>query len=352
MAKRVNKILIPNKPQLDPIVALYLLLHYGENKFHGIGEAKIIYWQNSADPTKEEMDKFYDEGVLMVDVGGGIFDHHNKSESNNTATSLVASYLGIENNSELSALLSYVQEDDLEGLHNRFGDLAYVIKCMHKQNMESNQVMQYALNLIHTLQEVQKDWHLNVKKEFENKCQIVPVKRFNRKLKVGIIESDELQVANYGITVKNLSIVIQKRSSGHIMILTNKNHRIDLREIVVAIRKRELELELKGYEKPIDLVKLRFDGKNNFIPNWFYHRSLNAFLNGSDALAKAEATKVPLDEIIRFVIYGLTTEESELCDCAKGGNTCPYRAYGFSKCKNKQRYGHHIMKARLETIKN
>jgi len=332
----VKKILIPNKPHLDPIVAIYLLGQYGKDKFPGVCDAKIIFWEYGYNPTEDELRQFEKDGVLMIDVGDGLFDHHNKKDGNEeTSASLVAAYLGIEKMPEISALLNYVREDDLEGLHNRFGDLAYLIKEMYKQNIPFEQVLQFVLQILHFFQNGQKEWHINVKKEFEEKCKIYKIKRYKRKLKVGIIESDNLQVANYGLSVNNLSVVIQKRSSGHVMILTNKNHRIDLRESIAAIRKRELELN--GYRKPVDVKRLQFEGRDSLAPNWFYHGSLNSFLNGSDALNKTEATKVPFENIIRFVLYSLTTEESELCDCAQGGQNCPYATYGFSKCIEKRR---------------
>ncbi len=118
------------------------------------------------------------------------------------------------------------------------------------------------------------------------------------------------------------------------MILTNKFHRIDLREIVAAIRKKELEL--RGYDKEINMEKLKFEGKNMLVPNWFYHRALNSILNGSDSLNKTEATKINFNDIARFVLYGLSSEESELCDCETSGGNCPYSAYGFSKCEKKK----------------
>jgi hypothetical protein len=331
-----KKILIPNKPHLDPIAAIYILGQYGQEQFPGIDTAEIIFYESGEDPSEEERARLEGEGVLMIDVGGGLFDHH-QSQGNikETSASLAATYLGVENNPELNALLSYVREDDLEGLHNRFGDLAYLLKCMHKQNMSSTEVVQTALQVLHLFQTSQLDWHQNVHQEYEAKCKIIRVKHFKRKMKVGIIESDNIQVANYGITADNLSVVIQLRSTGHVMILTNKLHRIDLREIIGAIRKRELEL--RGYTEPIDPKRLQFEGKNSQLPMWFYHRSLNSFLNGSDALSKTEATKVPFEEIIQFVIYGLTTDESEFCDCAQGGANCPFANYGFSKCAAKRR---------------
>lgn len=331
----VNRIIIPNKPHLDPIAAIYLLAEYGQDIFQGIHNAKISFWENSSDPSDEERRIMEAEGAIMIDVGGGIFDHHNKIETaSETSASLVAAYLGVDKNPELTALLNYVREDDLEGLHNRYGDLAYLIKCLYKQNMTCEEVVRYALQIISFLQKGQMEWHYNVRKEYEEKCKHIKVKRFKRKLKIGIIESDNLQVANYGLTMENLSVMLQLRSTGHVMILTNKNHKIDLREIVAAIRKRELEFNSINHQ--IDCKRLQFEGKSAQIPNWFYHRSLNSFLNGSDALSKADPTKVPFKEIIRFVLYGLTSDESQMCDCAQGGDNCPYVNYGFSKCLEKK----------------
>jgi hypothetical protein len=331
----VKKILIPNKPHLDPIAAVYLLSQYGQNQFSGINDAKIIFWEEARDPTNEEIKKFSDNGVLLIDVGGSIFDHHDKDEGGQeTTTELVASYLGVDKNPELSALLAYIREDDLAGLHNRYGDLAYLVKSMYKQGIASNDVVSSALGILHYLQVAQYEWHHNVKKEYEEKKKEKIIKRNRNKLKVIIIESDNLQVANYGITQDNAAVVIQKRSSGHVMVLTNKFYRVDLREIVAAIRKKELELS--GYNKEIDTEKLKFEGKNMLVPNWFYHRALNSILNGSDSLNKTEATKIDFNDIVRFVLYGISTEDSELCDCQVGGNSCPYVAYGFSKCRNKR----------------
>jgi len=332
---QVKQILIPNKPHLDPIAAIYLLQQYGKNKFPGIELAKVIFWQHSNNPTNEEIAEFQKQGILIVDVGGSIFDHHDGTDiKKETTTSLVASYLGIESNPEISTLLNYIREDDLEGLHNRYGELAYLIKCLHKQNVDSERVVNFTLQALNFLQLVQSDWHLVTKKEFEEKCKIYKIKHYNRNLKIGVVESDNNQLANYGITTNNLSVVVQKRSTGHVMILTNKNHRVNLKEIISAIRMRELEL--RGFKKIIDPKKLQFEGKNSLIPNWFYHRSLNAFMNGSDALTKTEPTKVPFREIINFIWYGLSSEDSGYCDCSNGGQHCPFAAYGFNKCEDKR----------------
>lgn len=332
----IKKILIPNRPHLDPIAAIFLLRQYGQKVFPGVAKAEIIFWEKSQDPTIAELLEFKENGVLIVDVGGSPFDHHNLvNGEKETCSSLVAAYLKIEDQPEINALLNYVREDDLEGLHNRYGDLAYLIKCFHKQNIASVKVVELGLRLINYFQTSQIDWHYKVKQEYEKKIKIHRVKRFDKKLKIGVVESDNSQIANYGITMDNLSAVIQKRSTGHVMILTNKYQRINLKEIVAAIRMRELELG--GYNKAIDPAKLQFEGKNSLVANWFYHKSLNSLLNGSDAMNKAEPTKLSFNEIISFVWNGLSSEHSEYCDCDQDGSNCPFNKYGFSKCRDRKR---------------
>ncbi len=331
----IKQILIPNKPHLDPIAALFLLKQYGQSVFPGIKDAEVIFWEHSHDPAIEDLIKFKEQGILLVDIGGSMFDHHNNpTDKKETASSLVAARLEIEDKPEINALLNYVREDDLEGLHNRYGDLAYLIKCFHKQDVPSRKVVELGLRLLNYFQTSQIDWHFNVKKEFEEKIKIYKVKRFDKKLKIGVVESDNSQVANYGLTMENLSIVAQKRSTGHVIILTNKHHRVNLKEIVAAVRARELELN--GYAKEIDPAKLQFEGKNQQIPNWFYHKSLNSLLNGSDALNKAEPTKIKFSEIVSFIWNGLSSEHSEYCDCHESGETCPFVRFGFSKCRDRK----------------
>lgn len=329
-------IIIPNKPQLDTICALYLLFHYGQDKFPGLRKAKIKFWDKASDPSNQEIAEFRKNNILPIEVGGGLFDHHNRENGRHeTAAQLAAEFLGVAQNPELSALLGYIREDDLEGIHNRYGDFVHIIKNMYKQGHSPMEVLKFAMSILDVMQEAQKAWHIETAKEFEAQCQILKTKRYNRRLKIGLIESDNLQICNFGIVAKGMSAMIQKRSSGHVMIMTNKNHRIDLREAVAAIRKKELEAG--GYAKEIDVEKLKFEGKSVLVPNWYYHRSLNAFLNGSDALSNTEPTKVEFNTIARFIAYSISTEESELCDCAQGGQTCPYRAYGFKKCLEKNR---------------
>ena len=308
---KISKILIPNKPHLDPVAAIWVLRHYGEQAFPGVKGAPVEFCESNVEYSESERKKIESEGVIMIDLGGGRFDHHNdQNKIEETSTSLVAEALGIDGNAELSALISYIREDDLQGLHNRFGDLAQLMKVMYKQGIDQWEVIDLALKIIDLFQAGQEQWHFEVKEEYEKKCHLLKVKYHERKIKVGVIISDNMQLGNYGLNVDNLSVVINKRSTGHVAILTNKKHKIDLRQIIAVIRNQEMEL--RGVKKEADLSRLVFEGSNSQVPNWFYHRSLNAFLNGSDALAKVEPTIIPFKELVYLVLCGLAGERVDL----------------------------------------
>ena len=309
----IQRILLPNKPHLDPIAALYVLGHYGLDKFPGLFEAQIMFWSASRAPSADELKQFKQDGVLLIDIPGGDFDHHtNNTGVDESVTEIVAKFLGVSENPELVALLNYVREDDLEGLHNRWGDLAYLLKNMYKQNTDQADVVRNALQIVNYFQLGQESWFKITAEEYKTKSQILKIKYHGKNIKLCVIESDDLQVANYAITVDKVSVVAQKRASGHVMILTNKNHRIDLKPVVAAIRARELQL--RGQVSKIDWEKLKYFGNSSQISYWFFHRSLNSFLNGSDALNKTEPTKIGWEEMIKIIIKELSGSEEFIAD--------------------------------------
>ncbi|OIO39751.1 MAG: hypothetical protein AUJ72_00085 [Candidatus Omnitrophica bacterium CG1_02_46_14] len=301
--QKVIKIIFPNKPHLDPIAAAWLLLKYGENKYPGIAGAPLSVWKSGQNPSLGVLKEWEEQGIVSLDIEGGTFDHH--SEKEKSVTLLVAEVLGVDKNSELQALLRYVQEDDLAGLHNNFGDLAGVIKCLYKQGRDISNIIKVTLSILDALNFKEENWHIGAKREFEAKAKIIKIKRGNNKLKLIVIESDNVDVANYAKQNHNAAAVIQKNSNGHVHIFTNAFHRLNIREIVAAIRLRELELNNKPIRK---LAELRRPGKIIDVQNWFYHDALNAMMNGSAALAETPPTKISLDEIVGIVVYGLSND--------------------------------------------
>ncbi len=324
----VSKIIMPDKPHLDQIAACYLLAHYGNDKFIGIEKAKIYFWDLSNDPPKEKLEQWEKENALLVDMGGGIFDHHKNGKF---AAMLAAEFLSVSDKPELRALLDYIYEDDQYGLHNKFGDLAQIIKQMYKQEMESQDVFNFTFTALNAL----VYYDSKSETEFKNNAKIQKIKRGKNKIKMAVIESDNINIAKYAMQNEGIAIVVQRRSAGHIMIFTNHFFKIDLRGIIAAIRFRELET--LGKEKEIKNPNyLTQEGKIADVEHWYYHKSLRAILNGSESLSGTKPTALALEEIVKIIDFGISSEYPEFCDkCIF--QECPYFKYNFFKCYQKRK---------------
>ena len=303
--KEVTKIIFPNQPHLDPIAAYWVLLNYDTDKFPGIKKAKLAVWKASRSPEKQTLERWGKEGIISFDIEGGTFDHHG---TKTCGTLVVAEKLGVKDNPELQSLLRYVQEDDMAGLHNNFGDLAGTIKCLYKKGDQTEDIIKFALKVIDALQCKEKSWLIDTKKEFETKAKIFKIKRSKKKIKLAVIKSDDLDVANYSKQKEGCAIVIQKNSKGHVFIFTNAFHRLNIKDIVAVIRLKEMDLAGK---KIRNLSELKKPGKTIDVQSWFYHEALNAMMNGSAALTDTPATGIPLEEIVGIVVFGLSSRTAE-----------------------------------------
>src|SRR4051812_17646843 len=96
---RIRRIMIQSCPRLDSIAALYLLTRTeeGERKYPGAGSAQVEYWgTGTVSPDGYDWKEYFDQGTILVGVGGGPFDEHpspdfgDRKAENLSATLLVA----------------------------------------------------------------------------------------------------------------------------------------------------------------------------------------------------------------------------------------------------------------------
>ena len=105
-------IVLPTRAQPDTIVAIFILRKFGGTLLPGIETAPMEVWQKMPDGETEE--SVAEKGALLIDLGGGRFDHHGKPEKT-TASKLVSEYLGINELPALQKLLEYAERDDFFG---------------------------------------------------------------------------------------------------------------------------------------------------------------------------------------------------------------------------------------------
>ena len=98
-------------------------------------------------------------------------------------------------------------------------------------------------------------------------------------------------------------IVVQKRSSGHVNILSRpqKNkEKILLERLVVVIRTSEIYSET-GKETDKKYKDLSVPGKIKEVPNWYYDPATNSIQNGGISLDSTPPTKIVWEQFPRLL---------------------------------------------------
>lgn len=134
-------------PHVDELIAILLLQNYGENFFPGIKKARISF-------TKErdiKGDFLLRQQILCLGIGGGVFDEHGRggNKKSETAASLVAKYLEIDNRPAIKKLLNYALNVDKKGSGDPF-DIANMVKDFYQiEPTESREeVFQWAMKAL------------------------------------------------------------------------------------------------------------------------------------------------------------------------------------------------------------
>jgi len=311
----IKTIQIPTRVQIDTLVALFILKRFGEKYFPGIEKAALQIAQTI--PAGQTPDSLQKGGILLLDMGGGQFDHHTRSERV-TASQLVSDYLGVRGSASLEKLLEFARRDDQEGkgiistdaLDRAFGLSGLVVSLNKKYVNDSPKVAELVLPLLeaHFDEEVRRTEEMprELKEKLEQgKAGSFTVRQRDKKLKVIVIESDNASLAGFlrSHLGGSYDVVAQRRSSGHVNILVRPAKRIDLRSLVVLIRTEEAGLA--GLNLDRDPSELAQTGRMSEIPSWYYDMATNSMQNGGMHPEGVAATKIPWFSFAKILEVGL-----------------------------------------------
>ena len=302
MAENYNKIIIPTRPHPDVIVGIFLLTKFGQEKYPGIKDASIEIWQNlPAGDTRESLEK---KGILLLDVGGGKFDHHNTQKN---LAQLIAEDLGIETDSSILKILTYAERDDKHGLGTVSNDpldkafgLSGLIASLNKTESDHERIVKLILPLLEAHHTEEKRRTQELPQEFEKKlkegkAEVFEIRQGKKNLKTVVLESDNLSMAGWLKSAggQRADVVCQKKSAGFTNILTKPLKNVDLRWLAAYLRKAEAELrDRKLTCSTFDLMK---EGKIAEVPEWYYDRATNSVLNGGASPKGILPTIIPLE---------------------------------------------------------
>lgn len=327
-------IVIFPKIQVDTVIACFLMKKFGEQKFPGASHAKIEFWSEL--PPNREVEDLEAEGYILIDLGGGKFDHHRLGQDNKTlsASHLVAQFLEVDDRQDLQKLLEFARRDDLEGkgtlsldpIDRSFG-LSGLLSAMNKSFPEAPQrVLNAGLALIegHYLEENRRFELLP--KEFESLKKSGKVKEFEasqlgKRLKVVYVESDNPALAGY---VRSRAVggdlIIQKAATGHVNFITRQSLRLHLEKLAGLVKllesqKNQLVLNIDNVEE------LSKPGRTSGLPHWFYDSRANTLQNGGVNPQNIPPTKFSYDEIEKLVKQGLNIDRDSFRFRAGGKGT-------------------------------
>lgn len=307
-----TKIIIPTKLQTDTLLAIFLLKKFGGEKFEGVEKASI--------EIKSIVNDSDHDSEILIDIGGGVFDHHNQ-KNQTTASKLVAEYLNINEDVSLKKMLylaercdffgkGIISKDQIDRTFGLPGLLVSVNKIFENNPQKVFEVFEPILEA-HLAEERKRCFDLP--SEFQEKiksgeAQVFDVMQRGKKVKCVSIASDDQSMSGYlrAMSGGDFDVVAIWLSSGHCNIITRTQRRVDLRSLVALIRKSEAMLH--NIEIGEDFNGLSVSGRYESVPEWYYDPATNSLQNGGINPQGVTPTKIPKKSMLEILKIGLSEE--------------------------------------------
>lgn len=346
------------RPHFDEMMAIFFLYLFGKKKFLNIEEVinsdQIHFYREESLPDyiKNDLGSY-----IFLGVGSGLnsipkylFDEHpaagEKRENKETCATLVAKFLGVDNDPILSTFLKEVVSVDLHGNGGDF-HLSSTIKRMFEQNYKFPTVLQSCMTIMTLVYNNQCKFH-SCGEDFQ-KAHKFTVNNGQREIRVVIGETENIQFATYCRSEfgEYQDLIVQKNPSGNVQIFTrrpsNEERRngardIDLSDLVRVLRIVEMTIVGQSFTPSAQnwegMVSERVDGAGSI---WYFSKA--GILNGS-LTADVEPTKIPFDEFDKLVQVSLgnsfPSDRVESCSrgvCTHSKSNCIFYKYGLTRCR-------------------
>lgn len=340
----ITRIATHPQPHLDEIVAMWLLLRFGDKLFPGVSKARVVFWGHGGmTPDGRPVEEYMREGILPVGVAGSLLDEHPKGDGERAkqktcAAMLTAELLGAAHDPALQQMLAYVLDKDTHATAAPF-DLAHMVKCMHAANPTHPKVVINTIwQMLDAKYHEQMEYHSTAKKEMEKAVWFTIVGP-DGELRVCVVQTDCAQVPKYARSEQGggAAIVIIQNSTGNVQILTDHARKLCLDDLVRMLRLAEQHAV--GNVVTTRWRDLEAEGTQF---GWHYHRHGRMLLNGSATANKVPATKVDLTTIQALVKLAFSPNlfvPEHAAECRAGrcpatrDNPCQWYDFGLDRCQ-------------------
>jgi hypothetical protein len=313
-----NTIIIPVALQSDTLAAIFLLKKFGRGKYPGIENASIEIWQTM--PENETTTSLEKKGYILIDIGDGIFDHHEEKDKTHAAQ-LVVDHLNIADDPAIAMILEYTRRCDMFGkgivsddpIDRAFG-LPGLIQNLNRANIgKPNNVANIVLPIFDAHYQEMVRRTKEVPEEFERQknsgnVSFLETRQQKKKLSVVFITSDNGGLAGYLRSGNGgrYDVVVQRSLKGYVNIMTRSVKRIDLHALAALIRMHEAEAQQINI--PHDPRALTQTARHPKIKEWYYDRATNTIQNGGLNPKDIPPTQIPWEEFPHIIERGLTQQ--------------------------------------------
>lgn len=261
----------------------------------------------------------YAANGLALGIEGGPFDEHarrndapvnsgNGRQHRQSCTMLVAESLTLTADQvrDLTRLVEYVHRIDTEGGGQPF-DLNALVKALHASGTDTEEVIMLVFKALDAFYEQQCDFQAALAEVRKAEAQMVRGPQGDQPpLIILVVKSDRRSImpAAMYLYKERVLAVVQRRSSGHVAVLSNQGMKFPIAEVVRQIRIAELQrrsLEVR----PFDGKQIRIEGVLPVVPEWFYFAPGQMMLNGAWSHPDVQPTQLPLGRIVDAVRRGL-----------------------------------------------
>ena len=310
----------------DEFLARLLLKINGEEKLPGVSTA--VFRQITAEDDLEKLKKRKD--VLLLGLGGGPFDEHvgGEEKTKECCATLVAKFLGLDKEFCWSKILKYALHTD-KNPPNLTLDLAPTVVRLQRIGYGLDAVMTYVELTVDAAYADQRGFsHTSVKDVKEEKITVNGQEYF-----IAIAQTDDLDISRF-MRFLGAAVIVVENSHGKISIMTNREYRLDLRDVLRIIR--IWEQKKNGKVQVEDWKVLESEAHIPAIPQWFFHEDSNSILNGGPKRPDIPTTKLSLSEVVSAVKIGLDKSFGNHCqgECIPNSKkSCKWYELGLLRCR-------------------
>lgn len=306
------------EPDMDEMVAIWLLITFGEEKFSGISNTEFLF--KGAYDIKilgKSADDLEKEGILCVGIGGGRFDEHpfgcdDKRKSGKSAATLVADALELRDNPDVRNIIDFASTVDLGSVTvDQYRDFLLdslakdSFRYTHKDDHYS--IIQAVFVLIGGKWRQNRSFML-CKNDFEktSRCGYA-VKQNGAKVKIVSVISDNLEMPKYcrskwggyaGVVIKI------SPKTGKIQILADRQ-RLGGNLDPVARAVRIAERQANGLRNRVPENQLVAEGEVEGADVWYYFPGGGMLFNSTPKNPNVPKTKLSREKVEQIVLDSL-----------------------------------------------